>query len=344
MQISGELIKDKIIVYKPKDVGRLFNKSHFGKIISENNLELSLLEGVFLLAEGKISIYKNKEKVDFENLTKIAAKKISDFEVKYHAFKDLRNRGHAIKSYEKDENISFYDFNKTFFVSTNSERDLLRIDDALDLIKKVEKKNKELWLGILDEEGDLTYYSMSLLDIKGKNKEHSYRKTNGLMLKDRVVIFDKNASEKLHNNEFFGKPFGEGLQLSIVESMYLQEKDIIDIFTIDRKKLSKQNLLKIIKESQPDIKLRFSVFKDLKKRGLLVKTGFKFGAHFRAYTKKPEETHAEYLVHVVSKGFKSTWAEISRAVRLAHSVNKEIAFARVDKNKIDYIKFGRLRP
>jgi tRNA-intron endonuclease len=344
MQISGRLIKDKIIVNKPKDVGRLFNKSHFGKIISGNKLELSLLEGVFLLAEGKIKIYKNKEKIDFEDLTKITAKNISDFELKYHAFKDLRNRGHAIKSYERDENISFYDFNKTFFVSTHSERDFLKIDEALALIKKVEKKNKMLWLGILDEEGALTYYSMSLLNIKGKNKERSYGKTNGLMLKDRVVIFDKNSSEKLHKNEFFGKPFGDGLQLSIVESMYLQEKDIIDLFTIDNKMVSKQNLLKIIKESQPDIKLRFSVFKDLKKRGLLVKTGFKFGAHFRAYTKKPDDTHAEYLVHVVSKGFKSTWAEISRAVRLAHSVNKEIAFARVDKNKIDYIKFGRLRP
>ena len=145
-------------------------------------------------------------------------------------------------------------------------------------------------------------------------------------------------------SEFFGKPFGKGLRLSIVESIYLQEKKILDIFNIDEKKVLKQNLLNIVNKSQPDINLRFIVFKDLKKRGLLVKTGFKFGAHFRAYTKKPEETHAEYLVHVVPNGFKSTWAEISRAVRLAHSVNKEIAFAWVEKNKIDYVKFGRLRP
>jgi tRNA-intron endonuclease, archaea type len=344
MQISGELVEDKIIVKKPKDVGRLFNKSHFGKIIKENKLELNILEGVFLLGEGKIAIFKNKEKIDFEKLTKIAAKSIPDFEVKYHTFKGLRNRGHSIKLYEKDENIYFYDFNKKFFVSAHSERDFLKIDEALDLIKKVDKKKKELWLGILDEEGDLTYYSMSLLDIKGKNRENNFDKTKGILLKDRVVIFNKNASEKLHKKEFYGKPFGEGLQLSIVESMYLQEKDFIDIFTVDGKKVSKRDLLNIVKESQPDIKLRFSVFKDLKKQGLLVKTGFKFGAHFRAYTKKPDETHAEYLVHVVLKGFKSTWAEISRAVRLAHSVNKEIAFARVDKNKIDYIRFGRLRP
>ena len=99
-----------------------------------------------------------------------------------------------------------------------------------------------------------------------------------------------------------------------------------------------------MKDQQPDIDLRFNVFKDLKKRGLLVKTGFKFGAHFRAYTTKPDHTHAEYLIHVVDSDFKSSWAEISRAVRLAHSVNKEIVFAKVDETKIVYIKFGRLRP
>ena len=344
MQISGELKKDKIIIKKPKDVGRLYNKSHFGKIIGRNKLELNLLEGVFLLGEGKINLFKNKERIDFEKLTKISVKSISDFEVKYHAFKDLRNRGYAIKLYDKDKNISFLNFHDTFFLSTYSERDFLLIDDAKKLIKKVEQKGKELWVGILDEEGDLTYYNMSLVDIKGKNKKHIFEKTKGILLKDRVIVFDKKASKNLHEKEFYGKPFGEGIQLSIVESMHLQENDFLDIYTTDDKKISKQNFFKNVKLQQSDIKLKLSVFKDLKKRGLLVKTGFKFGAHFRAYTTKPQNTHAEYLVHVVPKGFKSTWSEISRAVRLAHSVNKEIVFSRVNKLNIDYIKFGRLRP
>jgi len=89
---------------------------------------------------------------------------------------------------------------------------------------------------------------------------------------------------------------------------------------------------------------RLAVFEDLKKRGLIVKTGFKFGSHFRAYTKSPDETHAEFLIHVVEKDFKSIWEEISRAVRLAHSVNKEICLAQLSKTNIDYISFGRLRP
>ena len=158
------------------------------------------------------------------------------------------------------------------------------------------------------------------------------------------MIFGEQQAKSLLEKEFFGKPFGSGLQLSLVEALYLMEKNLIDVQGSDGKQLSTKAFTQIIKQSQPDIKSRMTVFGDLKKRGLIVKTGFKFGAHFRVYTKQPDEAHAEYLIHVVDKGFKSTWAEISRAVRLAHSVNKEIIFTRIDETAIDYIKLGRLRP
>jgi tRNA-intron endonuclease len=37
------------------------------------------------------------------------------------------------------------------------------------------------------------------------------------------------------------------------------------------------------------------------------------------------------------------WPEISRAVRLAHGVKKEILFCRV-KDDIEYLEFKRFRP
>jgi len=344
MQISGKLINDKIIIDKPKDVGRLYNKSHFGEPLPGNKLELDLLEGVFLLEEGKIKIHCNKIDVNFDELVKIAVQDITNFEIKYLAFKDLRNRGHTIKLYKEDKKINFYEFKNKYLVTTFSERDFLDIDETKKLLISIKRDNKELWFAIVDEEGDLTYYKVSLLDIKGENKEYAYDKVQGLLLKNRVVIFDKKVSKDLHEKEFYGKPFGEGLQISLVEAMYLFEKGIIDIKTEDSKKITKEKLEQIIIKLQPDFCSRLAVFKELKKRGLIVKTGFKFGAHFRVYTSKPDDTHAEYLIHVVEKGFRSTWAEVSRAVRLAHSVNKEIVFARVDTDKIDFIDFGRLRP
>jgi tRNA-intron endonuclease len=136
-----------------------------------------------------------------------------------------------------------------------------------------------------------------------------------------------------------------GLQLSVIEALYLMEKKFIEIMNIvNDGKISFNEFRKIVKKNQPNIKLILTVFRDLKKRGLIVKTGFKFGAHFRTYSNKPDKTHAEYLIHVVDKSFESSWPEISRAVRLAHSVNKEIMFSSIRDNRIDYIKFGRLRP
>lgn len=353
MQVVGEFVENKIIVKKPKEAGRLYSKSHFGLPISNNKLQLDLLEGIFLVDDGKIRIFGNKKEMDFENLVNVAAKQISEFEIKYLTYKDIRKRGHALKLNEEDEPTTFSQFKlkkeansheKQFFISAFSERDILDLEDTNNLIEKVTKKNGVLWYAIVDEEGDITYYDVSSLDIGGSVEENIFPEGTGLLLKNRIVIFDKKLAKHLLQSEFFGKPFGDGLQISLVEALYLSERDVINIKTSEGKNLSKKELKRIILSLQPDIQSRLTVFRDLKKRGLIVKTGFKFGAHFRAYTKQPDETHAEYLIHVVEKDFKSIWAEISRAVRLAHSVNKEIAFAQVDDGNINYIKFGRLRP
>jgi tRNA-intron endonuclease len=344
MQTSGDLIKDNIRINKPKDVGRLYNKSNFGKPLRGNKLQLDLIEGLFLIDEGKILIKKGKEKIDFETLVTLASKKITHFEIKYLVYKDMRKRGHAVHLYDKDKIITFNQVKNKFYLIAFSERDELDLNKIKTTIKKITKDGSELWIAIVDEEGDITYYDASILEIKGKIKQHKFPKGRCVLFDNRAIIFDKKLSKVLFEKEFFGKPFGEWLQISFVETLYLNKMEIIDVTSTDRKKIPKEKVKNIITKKQPDIKHRIVVFEDLKKRGLIVKTGFKFGSHFRAYTKGPNETHAEYLIHVVSQDFRSIWEEISRAVRLAHSVNKEICLAQVAKFKIDYIKFGRLRP
>lgn len=349
MEISGELTDHTILVKKSTDIGRLYNKSHLGKPSPGNLLSLDLLEGVLLLDEKKMRLFHKKKEVDFQNLVMQAAQQIPGFETKYLVFKDLRNRGHPIKLCD-EEPPTFYRFRQkneavpSCFVCAFSERDILDIESVTCLVQRLLKKEGVLWFGLVDEEGDITYYDVSAITLKGDITEQNYRKGAGLLLKNRVVIFDSSLAGQLLSKEFFGKPFGEGLQLSFVETLYLAQRGALEIQTPTGATLSVSKALSLMKKLQPDIEYRLSVFTDLKQRGMLVKTGFKFGAHFRAYTKQPDRTHAEYLIHVVEKGFTSIWAEISRAVRLAHSVNKEFVFARVDDTHIDYIKLGRLRP
>ncbi len=351
MQLSGELAKNHIIVHRAKDVGRLYNKSHFGKTLTGNILQLDLLEGVFLLGEQKIRIVHGKKTVSFQELVMRASQLIPSFEMKYLLFKDLRNKGHSIPRCEHENPTTFQKAASTqeqnttdVFIMAFSERDIFSIEQTKQLASSIKKRKADLWYGIVDEEGDITYYEISVLAPKGKIHAHAFAKGSGLLLENRLVLFENKLSEDLLEKEFFGKPFGDGLQLSLVEALYLAKNGTITIHDLEGEKISLKNFEESIGQGQPDIDQRLAVFTDLKKRGLLVKTGFKFGAHFRAYTQQPEKTHAEYLIHVVKQSFRSTWAEMSRAVRLAHSVNKEILFAQVDGEEITYIKIGRLRP
>jgi len=349
-----QLKEDKIFVTKSKDIGRLHDKSHFGALNKNHKLLLNFLEGVFLVEEGKIIIFYKNKKIDIKKLITIAAKKIPAFEIKFLIFRDLRKRGYSVKIEKEDKVFDFYidkqkksgtiPSNKCF-ISSYTERDAISIYKTRSVIQTAICRHSDLWYVIVDEEGDLTYYDVGLEELKGDIGEHFFNKATGYFLENRVVIFNENRAKRLFEKEFFGKPLGKGLQLSLVEALYLMERNIIDMKNIETgRSISKKTFKKRIKQLQSDIDERSKVFKDLKQRGLIVKTGFKFGAHFRAYTKNPDEIHAEYLIHVVNKGFESIWAEISRAVRLAHSVNKEIVFALVDEERIDYIKFGRLRP
>ena len=350
MDISGQLKNNQIHIRKSHDIGRLYTKSHIGTLVGPNLLQLNLLEGIFLLDERKIIIFQGKKQVHFSDLLKLAVQEISEFETKYLVFKDLRTRGHAITLLDDTSFVAFQKYKTkntavpSCVIAAFSERDLLDIDIIQELIEKYTTMDNVLWFALVDEEGDITYYSVSPVDLKGRIPEHHYPLGSCVLLKNRLIVFDKKVGELLLKTEFYGKPFGELLQLSFVEGLYLLENNVLEIFTTDGKKLSKAQCIHLMQKHQPDIVERLLVFKNLKQRGLLVKTGFKFGSHFRAYTKQPDKTHAEYLVHVVEKGFTSIWAEISRAIRLAHSVNKEFIFACVGGSSIKYIKLGRLRP
>lgn len=81
------------------------------------------------------------------------------------------------------------------------------------------------------------------------------------------------------------------------------------------------------------------VFDDLRKHGLVVKTGFKYGTHFRVYEGPPDKCHARYLVHTISAIGQKMWPEISRIVRLSGGVKKDILFSCIYHRTVYYLEF-----
>ncbi|WP_321422290.1 tRNA-intron lyase [uncultured Methanobacterium sp.] len=166
------------------------------------------------------------------------------------------------------------------------------------------------------------------------------------LIGELVIIKDKKAvalSEKSH----YGKFNQDELQLSLMEAFYLQEKGKITI--LDKKCQNKVISLDEMREliQDKDLIYRYMVYRDLRNRGYVVKTGFKYGSEFRLYErgKSPGDGHSDFVVKVVTENQDISVLDFSSYVRVAHGVNKKLLLAVVDDEQdITYYNVEWTRP
>lgn len=163
-------------------------------------------------------------------------------------------------------------------------------------------------------------------------------------LSDDLVIIKDDKSLNLHVKSHYGNLTEEGLQLSLIEALYLAENDKIKV-SRDGKSISIDDIFEMIHKK--GLFAHYLVFRDLRNRGYVIKTGFKYGSEFRLYErgKSPGEGHSNYLVKVASENDNIPLSDLSSYVRVAHGVNKYLLFAVVDQeNDITYYNVEWTRP
>lgn len=163
----------------------------------------------------------------------------------------------------------------------------------------------------------------------------------GILLENRVLIREGYASLLERG---FGEEKEEGLVLSLYEAAYLLEREKIRIVR-EGEEVHFTAFLTYAESRIPEFLIRYSVFKDIRNRGYVIKTGFKFGTHFRVYPrgKKPGEAHTKYVIHVIPEEQKIEAQDLSRMVRLARAIKTELVLALVDsENEIVYYKVERI--
>lgn len=340
-------------VLDPPGASRIYNKGFFGTPLSGGPIELDLIETAFLLESGKVCVVKDKKPMDAETLFAYCSSHIPGFETKYLVFRDLRSRGLIVKASHPTA-FKVYPrgtipgkVHSDTWVEAVSERDTFSLPDTLALAKHMIDLRKRFILALVDEEGDLTYYLLEQKEIKGPFDQSTVPKTKGkgLLLGDKVFLWDADVSKPLHSKEFYGKFLTEALGLSLFEAAYLKELGVLDILDPKNgKPLSKKTIMDYAMAIEPLFETVFGVYSDLKSKGLIVKTGFKYGSHFRAYKGDPDNTHSQYLIWAAQYDYTTSWPEISRAIRLAHTVNKEFLIGSRKGKTVEYLGIERMRP
>jgi len=170
----------------------------------------------------------------------------------------------------------------------------------------------------------------------------------GILAGERVITESSDDARDFYNQSRFGTLNENGkVELSLLEALYLMERERLVIKSESGKVLSFELYVKKARKVEPNFWIRYVVFRDMRNRGYIIKTALKFGADFRVYDRgvKPGEDHAKWIVFPVHEASVFTWHEFSAKNRVAHSTKKRLLLAIVDdENDVTYYQVSWTRP
>ena len=161
-------------------------------------------------------------------------------------------------------------------------------------------------------------------------KEESFE---AVFVRDCVLASANDISRDLYDKNRYGEPVEKKkFQYALVEALFLIERGRMIVKDWRGKSLDFDGFLNRACRSEKGFWTRYCVFRDLRKRGYIVKTALKFGADFRVYDRgiKPGEDHAKWVVFPVAEGDVFSWHEFAAKNRVAHSTRKRLLIGIVD--------------
>lgn len=355
-------IEENSIIIK-EGADEVFNLGAYGSLDGDN-LFLETYEAMNLLDREKIRIIEEEEELSKEEFYKRACQMNDNFPHIYLVYQDLRKRGYLVRpgmnfpadlrvyergtSYSKEKKLKHVKW-LLDVVRTNKEFSLAR---TAKKIKSAKNIRAQLALGIVDEEGDVTYYQLNeeeKLNEDGTiDNNYSDVEVEGHLYDDLIIIW--RDKEKIYEAGYFGKLKENRLELNLLEGVYLAGLGILNVYQ-DGNKIDYEELEEIAIKKNVEFKEKYAIYEDLRDKGFLVRAGFKFGTHFRLYdrgvklkkgTKKPNE-HTKWVVHAVSENLSWSYPELSRFVRLALNIRSKPTLAVVNDAK-KYYRMVRIKP
>jgi tRNA-intron endonuclease len=316
----------------------LYEQSGFGRP-QKDGLRLSPVEALYLVYRGRIEI----PGYDFDTLL-VRFSEDAHMIRSFLVYRDIRERGYVVQTGPHDFRV-FKRGEKPgkgesqYMVRVLSERDLIDFSVVQEEVKTTLNMRKQHVLAVVDDEFEITYYEVKLQKLPQIEGTPDPTPASGTLSSISVII---NAPENLgYDQAFYGKRLDESrIVLATVEAAFLLEQNLICIHA-GQDILTPEHYWTCIKNSDPELDKKITVYRHLRSLHYIPKTGYKFGHHFRVYSGK--KIHSEMLVQAVDRGETLPMNSISRSVRMAHSVKKKMLFASIHDEGIVFIEFARIK-
>lgn len=165
--VTAFLGGEKVITESSDEAREFYNQSRFGTIAESGKVELSLLEGLYLVEKGRLDIKsQSSRKMSHEAFVKKAREVEPNFWIRYCVFRDMRNRGYIIKTALKfgadfrvyERGVKPGEDHAKWIVFPVHEASTLTWHEFSAKNRVAHSTKKRLLMAIVDDEGDVTYY------------------------------------------------------------------------------------------------------------------------------------------------------------------------------------------
>ena len=161
------MFKGESVISNKKEAIALYNQSRFGEL-KQGKIIYSIFEALYLLEKEKIEVVYKKKKLSFDKLLEEAKETDKRISTKYAVFRDMRSRGYIIKTALKfgadfrvyDKGIKPGQDHAKWILYPVSENSELTWREFSAKNRVAHSTKKSLLIGIVDEEGDVTYYEV----------------------------------------------------------------------------------------------------------------------------------------------------------------------------------------
>jgi len=158
----------EIVLSRDQESKNLYEQSRFGEL-KEDKVQYSLVEALYLLEKGKMDIVKGKKILSSEEFIKKANRLEPNFWVRYVVFKDMRNRGYIVKTALKfgadfrvyERGVKPGEDHAKWILYPIHETYVMPLYEFAAKNRVAHSTRKRLLIGIVDEESDVTYYTVA---------------------------------------------------------------------------------------------------------------------------------------------------------------------------------------
>lgn len=182
------------------------------------------------------------------------------------------------------------------------------------------------------------------IDIEEDFQELEEDPANVVFENGKGFVASEDA-DRLSQQGFYGTRIdGNKLELEPVELLHLIERKRAIASIPSGEIVDSDYIVSNLLEEDPDLWIRYLVFRDLRSRGYAVRKGFGSGIGFRVYARgdKPGDANAKELVYVLKEGVPISLSDLDLVTNTAAGSRKDLVFALVDQNgEVNFYKVAQ---